>query len=329
MAERHFHPLIEARLAPVREQPAWGEGELDQAVMDAFNAPYGEPEHLDLEVTDRTVDGPHGPIPIRVYRPLTPAPVGGRPTLVWLHGGAFMYGDMDMPEGDQAARGVAGRADAVVVQVDYRLTTLAPGWGGDPEAPENRFPVAQDDVITAFGWVLDHADELGIDPARVAIGGASAGGNIASGAVLRLTDEGRRPWQALLAYPVAHAVMPEPSEELAEAKRFVPAPLGFGPDLCRVMNDNYLGGPSEDAPAYAFAGHADDLSNYPPTLIDNCEFDDLRASGEQFGRQLAAAGVDVEVVTSPGVPHGHLNLVGFPVTHASLDRFAERLRRQK
>ena len=92
-----------------------------------------------------------------------------------------------------------------------------------------------------------------------------------------------------------------------------------------AINTNYLGGPISSATPYAFAGLSDDLRGYPATYIENCEFDDLRASGEEFAAQLRAAGADVELVTAAGVPHGHLNAVGSPLTHATLDRLARRL----
>lgn len=278
----------------------------------ALAEPFGPAEPTDALAEDRGVPGPHGPVPVRIYRPASGEPSGVG--LVWLHGGAFVGGDLDMPEADLVARGLVTRARCVVVSVDYRLCQ-----GGV------HHPIPHDDCYAAYLWMREHAAELGVDPARIAVGGASAGGNLAASVALHGRDAGVPPWQALLAYPVAHPVLPEPSDELAACLALVPEALRFRPATTRLLNENLLGGPIESADAYAFASLADDLAGYPPTYMENCEFDDLRASGEAFARQLAAAGVDVEVVTAAGVPHGHLNAVGSPLTHASLDRFAARL----
>ena len=298
------------------------------AAMDAFNAPFGEAERTRATAEDREVDGPHGPIPVRVYRPEpgqrppTPSPAAGglRAGLVWYHGGAFVAGDLDMPEADAVARGIVTRTGTTVVSVFYRLCNDG----------ATHHPVPHDDACAAFRWTSAHAAGLGVDPARLAVGGASAGGCLAAGVALRGRDDGATPWQALLAYPVLHAEhWPAPSEELADRLEEMPQVLRFPADVMAALNANLLGGPVRDVPAHAFPGEAADLAGYPPTYIENCENDDLRASGEAFARRLAAAGADVECVTCAGVPHGHLNAVGSPLTARSLDRFAARLARAR
>lgn len=257
--------------------------------------------------------GPHGPVPVRIYRPASGEPSGVG--LVWLHGGAFVGGDLDMPEADLVARGARHPG------------ALRRGLGRLPAVPGRRPPpIPHDDCYAADLWMREHAAELGVDPARIAVGGASAGGNLAASVALHGRDAGVPPWQALLAYPVAHPVLPEPSDELAPAWRWSPRRCGSGRPPPGCSTRTCWAAQIESADAYAFASLADDLAGYPPTYMENCEFDDLRASGEAFARQLAAAGVDVEVVTcAASVPHGHLNAVGSPLTHASLDRFAARL----
>ena len=300
------------------------------AAMDAFNAPFGEAEETRATAEDREVDGPHGPVPVRVYRPEpgrrppTPSPAAGglRAGLVWYHGGAFIGGDLDMPEADAVARGLVTRTGATIVSVAYRLCNDG----------LTHHPVPHDDAWAAYLWAREHAAGLGIDSGRLAVGGASAGANIAAGVALRGRDDGAAPWQALLAYPVVHAEhWPAPSGELAARLADMPQILRFPADILALMNENYLGGPVRDAPPCAFVGDgngtAADLTGYPPAYIENCENDDLRASGEAFARQLSEAGADVEVVTAAGVPHGHLNAVGSPLTSRSLDRFAARLAR--
>jgi len=296
----------------------------------AWNAPYGPREQWDLDVVDDEAPGPHGPVPVRVYRPRTAADAP-RPVLVFCHGGSFQHGDLDMPEGDATARGVAGRADAVVVSVDYRLCDEPPGGSparrlpGTPEDLEVRAPIPCDDVIAAVDWTREHAGELGIDPARLALGGASAGGNLAAAASLRLAEEGRAPAASLLMYPVLHPLNPEPTAEETEALAALPEALGFSPQKMRVMAENYLGGPLEDATAHDFPGLGtrEQLAVLPRTYLESDEHDHLRLSARRYAEQLAAAGVEVEHEVRRGVTHGHLNKVGLPEAAQSFDRLAE------
>ncbi|WP_327313537.1 alpha/beta hydrolase fold domain-containing protein [Streptomyces sp. NBC_01235] len=309
-----FHPQLAERIRKVPGKPA---EDLTARDFDPLTEPYGPYEDWELAINEREVRGPKTPIPVRVYRPAEPAS-SPRPCLVWMHGGAWVGGDLDMPEAHETARGVAGRADAVVVSVDYRLC-----------GAEVHFPAPHDDVVAAYRWVRDHVAELGIDPARIAVGGASAGGTLAAGAALRLRDEGETPWQALLIYPLVHAPLPEPSDELGAALAELPAPFALLTEHLDQVFGPYLGDvPIEAAPPYAFPGLAGDLSGFPPTYIDNDEFDHLRSSGELFTDQLRSAGVDVKQAISAGVLHGHLNLVGLDTAHATLDRMADRLRKR-
>ncbi|MFJ9085510.1 alpha/beta hydrolase [Streptomyces sp. NPDC102384] len=306
-----FHTQLAARIADFNKKATADLGPDD---YEALGKPLGPPESWELEIEDRRIPGPGPEIPVRVYRPAGPN-ASARSCLVWLHGGAWVGGDLDMPEAHETARGIAGRADAVVVSVDYRLCSK-----------DVHFPAPHDDVVAAFRWVREHAAELGVDPARIAIGGASAGGNLAAGATLHLRDEGETPWQTLLLYPLVHVPLPDPSDELAAALAEVPAPLRMlNEHLDPVLDLMLDGAPVETASAYVFPGHAEDLSGFPPTYIDNDEFDPLRSSGERFAEQLRAAGADVEQVLSAGVLHGHLNMTGLDAAHATLDRMAARL----
>lgn len=284
----------------------------EASAMAAWSAPFGEPEPTGATAEDREIPGPHGPIPVRIYRPAAGEPSGAG--LVWYHGGAFLGGDLDMPEADLVARGLVTRTSGVVVSVFYRLCVDGV-----------HHPQPHDDAYAAYRWTRDHATELGIDPGRLAVGGASAGGCLAATVALHGRDDDTPPAKALLAYPVCHAVMPAGSDEYRAVLAELPPVLGFSPEATSALNWNYVGTDPLLADRYAFPGHATDLAGCPSTYIENCEFDELRASGEQFGLQLAAAGVDVEVATAAGVPHGHLNAIGSPLTAATLDRFAARL----
>jgi acetyl esterase/lipase len=265
-----------------------------RARLDEFMSITGAPPPPQVETRDDTLAGPHGPVPVRVYLPAGEG--ADRPGLVWLHGGAFLGGDLDMPEADWTAREICARAGAVVVSVDYRLCV-----GGVT------YPVPHDDVVAAVRWTRDHAAVLGIDAARLSLGGASAGANLAMGAALRLRDDDTwQPAALLPIYPLAHTVLPPATASLAARMAEVPPLLRFRPKDTDFFNTNYLGGPLSTADGYAFPALGV-LEGLAPTLVLNAEYDDLRASGEAFAAQLALAGVDVRQVLVPGMLHGFLN----------------------
>lgn len=300
---------------------------------------------------DRVLDGPHGDLRVRVYLPAE----GATPTagLVWAHGGGFMHGDLDMPEADLVARTMAAHG-VVVVSVDYALCPEIDG--DDPEASVEtggvRFPVAHDEVTFAFRWAVGTG--LGAPAGSWALGGASAGGNLAAGASLRLRDDAARseagphpagddggtsvpssgsgattpgsaaqrtPCSVVLAYPVVHEGLPTPRPELAGKIAALPAGRDFPPQVVRAMNDNYLGHRRGSESPYAFPGGAD-LRGLPPTLIVNSDHDALRSSGEAFAAELAASGTDVYLVREDGTFHGHLNQPDDPGCARSLARIA-------
>ncbi|MFD6140167.1 alpha/beta hydrolase fold domain-containing protein [Promicromonospora sp. NPDC060271] len=225
-------------------------------------------------VGDRLLDGPHGDLRVRVYEPASGVDrVAG---LVWAHGGAFMHGDLDMPEADWVARRLAD-VGVVVVSVDYRLAPDLdyrdpPGPGS--AAPDGvRFPVASEEVTFAYGWARDAG--LGVGPERWSLGGASAGGNLAAGASLRLRDAGGpQPRSIVLAYPVAHYELPAPSPELAEKIAALPPDRSFPPEAMRAMGANYLGGSDLPISPYAHPG-GQDLRGLPPTFVVTSDHDAL------------------------------------------------------
>ena len=320
-----------ARLQEFGPAETWQEA--GESARARWDAPYGPAERWELRVEDTRAPGPHGPVPVRIYTPAAAAE-GPRPVLVWCHGGAFMHGDLDMPEADQVARGVAGRAGAVVVSVDYRLCDEPPELGGGRArsfpgtAGEVRAPILLDDVCAAVDWVRGVAEQLGVDADRLAIGGASAGGNLAAAAALRLADLGRGPAASLLMYLVAHPLNPEPTPEEADALARTPGPLRFRPATMQAMSGNYIGRPLDEAGSYDFPGlaTAEQLAALPRTYIEADEFDDLRVSARRYAEQLGAAGVDVQYVVRRGVSHGHLNRVGLAEAKQSMDALSEIVR---
>ncbi len=310
-----IHPAIAANLHLLEGIESFEQGLADpeqRARLDAFMSIADAPEPPAVATRSASAPGPHGDVPVRVYEPDGSGGTG-RPCFVWLHGGAFRTGDLDMPEADRPARQVCARAGAVVVSVDYRLCV-----GGVT------YPVPHDDAVAAVRWVRDSAAGMGIDPDRISLGGASAGGNLATGAALRLRDdEGWQPTALVLAYTTLHAVVPAPSAALAARMTDVPRLLRFLPEDRASITRNHLGGPESLADGYAMPANAV-LEGLCPVLLLNSEYDDLRASAEAFTAALARAGVDVRQVLVPGMLHGFLDMPAADVepVDAALDLVA-------
>ena len=246
-----------------------------------------------LTILDSAVDGPHGPVPFRSYQPADAtrrADVG----LVWIHGGGFQVGDLDVPEADWVSRCLAS-AGVSVVSVDYRLAVDGV-----------HFPVPSDDVLAVWTWATSDG-ALGIPPAAWHIGGGSAGGNLAASVSLQARDGSLSlPRSSILVYPVLHDELPPPSEALRARLAGLPVEQRFPPEKTTELNLNYVGDQRLVTHPYAFPAHGD-ARDLPPTLIVNSDLDDLRPSGEAYAAHLALAGVDVTLVREPGTTHGHLN----------------------
>jgi acetyl esterase len=269
---------------------AMADPEKDRRMLEFLRSPGSPPAAVPTR--DLTVDGPHGPVPVRAYGAATGS---DRPALLWMHGGGFMMGDLDMPEADWTSREISARTGAVVISVDYRLAVEGV-----------HHPVPLDDCVAAARWLRDNASELGVDPERITIGGASAGGNLATATTLRLRDEdGWQPAALVPVYPVLHADLPAPSPEVAALLDDVPPALRFTPEGTAGMNANYLGGQAPDG--YSFPALAE-LAGLAPTVLVTAEYDDLRTTGEVFVALLASAGADVRLVQADGMLHGFLNL---------------------
>jgi acetyl esterase len=263
-----------------------------------------------VEIRDLVVTGRHGPVSVRSYRD-SAAAAGA--AFVWVHGGGFIAGDLDMPEAHWVSVQLARRGISVL-SVEYRKCDGSV-----------HFPVPSDDVVDAWLWALDHADLLGVFPAQLQLGGASAGGNLAAGVTKRLRDgAGPLPRTLLLVYPLVHAVLPPASEGLRQAL----AARGtdpFNAEVVRALNVNFTGSVALFEDPYAFAANGD-VAGQPPVYILNSEADSLRSSGEAYGNQLGRAGVPVLVEFEPGTGHGHLNEPLRPGAVGSIERMATWLR---
>jgi acetyl esterase len=257
-----------------------------RANMNAALASELIPKHPVHAVSDRTIPGPGGPVPLRVY---APSEEQGLPVLVWLHGGGWVIGNLDTH--GQLCRLLCDASGAIVVSVDYRL------------APEAKFPAGLDDCIAAWDWVTAHAEELGGDPTRVALGGDSAGGNLAAVVPLVLRERGSQPPAVqLLVYPVTDHEFDSPSM-IDNAKGYM-----LETDHMRWFFDHYARTPADFDDWRCSPMRAGNLAGLPPAVVITAEFDPLRDQGEAYGRRLQDAGVPTEIVRADGLFHGFFGM---------------------
>lgn len=257
-------------------------------------------------VTERTLDGPGGPIGLRFY---TPRGISGTsPALVYIHGGSFMHGDLDSH--DALCRVLAEEAQVRVIAVDYRLA---------PEAP---FPAAVDDTWAAWAWVNDNAAGLGVDPSRIAVGGDSAGGNLAAVVAQRAVREGvLAPAFQLLIYPVTAFGRPTKSRETyAEGFYLTRASI-------ELSDENYLVG-NEDLDDPRISPLLGDVTGVAPAHVVTAGFDPLLDEGEAYADHLREAGVPVEYRCEESLIHAFVNMTGLGRSApAAVSRIAAALQR--
>jgi acetyl esterase len=258
-------------------------------------------------VEDRVLSGSDGPIAARLYVPSNDG--RQRPLVVNYHGGGWVIGDLDTH--DTACRHLAREADVGVLAIAYRL------------APEHRFPTAVDDALAAFRWAAANAAELGFDPARVAVAGDSAGGNLAAVvAQLAVRDGGPRPAAQLLAYPVTDL-----STKHASYRLFADGFLLTERDM-DWFKGHYLPDDAAALDPRASPLLAPDVHGLPPAVVLTCGFDVLRDEGEAYARRLEQAGVPVELRRSAGLIHGFCNAVSVsPQSRAATTEGARLLKR--
>lgn len=265
------------------------------------------PVHPEVEATDRVVQGPAGPVPVRVYRP--PNPEGTTlPVVVFIHGGGWALGDLDSYDG--TARQHAVGANAVVVSVDYRL------------APEHPYPAAVDDVWAVTQWVAANGAELGADATRLAVAGDSAGGNLSAVVALLARDAGVPLRLQMLWYPATTWDTSLPSfTENAKA------PI-LGLDAVTGFSRWYAGHVDlSDPPATLVPARAADLSGLAPAYIAVAGHDPLRDDGIRYAELLAAADVPAQLDNATSLVHGYVGYVGVvPAATEAFDRAMAALR---
>lgn len=282
------HALL--RLMALARQPEMHQGgpKLAREHMDR-SAKVAEPRgDFELSIRDSRIPGPVGDVPLRIYTPM--AGEAPRPVLVYLHGGGFVVGSIDSHDG--LCRALAHSASMVVVSVGYRL------------APEHPFPAGLEDAIAATRWIIANAASLGGDPSRVAIGGDSAGGNLATGVALECRNDPIPPAFQFLLYPATDATRSLPSHRhFREGFFLTEASVSW-------FLDNYVRDLREHDNPRVSPLFTKDLAGAPPALVVTAGFDPLRDEGRAYAERLREAGVAVELREYAGAIHGFLSMAG-------------------
>jgi acetyl esterase len=279
-----FQALIEAQAKQAAENPL---PPLDELPPDMVRAGYrlqrqsqDQNAPRDVDVRDFTIPGPHGEIPVRLYEPQGLAKPSG--LLVYYHGGGWVIGDLDTHDGH--CRRMAAWGGCRVMAVDYRL------------APENPFPKGHDDALAAAKWAFDHAAEVGVDPMRIAVGGDSAGGNLAASVALDLRDDPVRTLAfQLLLYPATSADWETPSRKALD-----------GPILTfEAMRwfEKLLAGAGHPEAHRLSPMKADHVKGVAPALVVTAGHDCLKDEGAAYAERLKDAGVEARHLEYPHLPH--------------------------
>lgn len=270
-------PITELSPAVARQQPTPADAVkalLDKQGKSTAPEPVGK-------VDNRTIPGPDGEIPVRIY---TPAGEGPFPVITYYHGGGWVIANLDTY--DASARALTNEAKSIVVSTHYR------------QAPEHKFPAAVDDAYAAYQWTLANAARINGDPARVSVAGESAGGNLAAVVARKARDAKiQLPTHQVLIYPVTnYAFDTESYRENANAK-----PLNAA--MMKWFWGHYLNTPADGASPDASPLRAQDLQGLPPATVITAEADPLRSEGKAYADRLREAGVEVEYKNYDGMPH--------------------------
>jgi acetyl esterase len=263
-----------------------------RAQMRAMREALKQPQPAVAEMRNLEASGPHGAIPLRLYRARAATAGAAQPVLVYFHGGGWVFGDLDTH--DNLCRSLANAADATVISVDYRL------------APEHKFPASVDDAWAATQWIAAHARELSVNPARLAVGGDSAGGNLATVVSMMAADNGgpKIAYQ-LLIYPAVDFSLTQESYKRAGE--------GFTlttPSMVWFRN-HYLRNAADRKDWRASPLLAKDFSKLPPAYVVTAGCDPLCDEGEAYARALEKSKVPVTFRHFPGQMHGFIGMSGF------------------
>ncbi|MCZ2111514.1 MAG: alpha/beta hydrolase [Dehalococcoidia bacterium] len=267
---------------PLNEQPA----DVARAGAEVSFAAFNQPMPTGITITDRTIPGPAGEIPVKLFRP--EAATGTLPLLVFLHGGGWVIGSPATHQ--KLAAELSLGANVVVVSVDYRM------------APEDPAPASLDDCVAAIRWSVEHAAELGADGSNFAIGGDSAGGNLTAAACLRLRDEGGP--QAKLQLLIYGAFLMDPNTESCIAN--AEGKILTRDSMVWFINHYLSGGASTDDPYVApIKGN---LAGLPPAHLIVGTLDPLLDDSRAYAAKLTEAGVPNKLSVYPDMPHVFVQL---------------------
>jgi acetyl esterase len=278
--------------------------QMARTMMEAETRTLGAPPPVG-RIVDEVIRHPDGPIPIRITFPEGDAPL---PALVFFHGGGWVVGSIATH--DLLCRTLTNLAQVVVVSVEYRL------------APEHPYPAALRDACNATAWVAARGTALGIDPARIFVGGDSAGGNLAAAVALHARDRGGRSLAfQLLIYPITNDDLDTPSyQEYANGYMLTREAMAW-------YWDQYVPEPGGRRHPYVSPLRANDLSGLPPALVVTAEYDVLRDEGEAYARRLEEAGVPARLIRYDGLIHGFLRRTAmFDRARVAMDEIAAALR---
>ena len=244
------------------------------------------------EVVALEARGPAGPIPLRLYRGQDVGRDGPQPALIYFHGGGWVIGDLESH--DQACRALANAVPCTVIAVDYRL------------APEHKFPAAAEDAYSATRYVAEHAAEFGIDPSRIAVGGDSAGGNLATVVAMMARDRSGPALKfQLLIYPVTDF-----TEHATQSERDYGQGYFLDTELMDWFADQYFANEADRHLPYGSPSKASDLRGLPAAMVITGECDPLCDQGEAYADRLRHAGVAVQLKRYDGMIHPFLSLAG-------------------
>jgi acetyl esterase len=256
-------------------------------------------------IRDSTIPAPGGPVPVRIYTPEGAEPF---PVTVYIHGGAWVGGSIDSV--DPTCWFLAAESRSIIVSVGYRL------------APQTKFPGATEDCYTAIVWVADNAASLGGDPGRIAIAGASAGGNLAASVTLMARARGGPPLAyQVLVYPV--------TDQQMNTNSYMEFGVGYMLDRERMLDarTQYLRSEDDRLDSLAAPLLAEDLSGLPPALIITAGYDVLRDEGEAYAKRLREAGVPTTNTRYEGMMHTFFNAgTGFDKTFEAISEASAALR---
>lgn len=242
------------------------------------------------QLQDLQANGPHGAIALRLYRPITPRDASAPlPVLVYFHGGGWVMGDLDTH--DSLCRQIANEAQCAVLAVDYRM------------GPEHRFPCAVDDCLAATRWCRDNAHQLGLDPDRIAVGGDSAGGNLAAVIAIAARDSGDLALVfQLLIYPATDMRRQAPSHT-SNGQGYL-----LTSDTMAYFHDHYIDDPVHDTDWRASPLLCDNLGALPDALVITAGYDPLRDEGLMYSQRLTEAGNGTTHICFERQIHGFITM---------------------